>query len=394
MGASSLSIYIHIPFCRQRCAYCAFNTYAGQESLIPAYVDALCREITLIGRAGGQPPVHTIFFGGGTPSLLTPDQVGQVLETLACAFTLAFDVEVTLEANPASSDHESFQALRNLGVNRLSLGAQSALEPELRFLRRDHSWKDVRAAVAAARAARFDNLSLDLIYGIPGQTLAGWRESLAALLALQPEHVSLYSLSIEPRTALQVWVDRGQVDVPDSDLAADMYDQARSILAKQGYQHYEISNWARDGYECRHNLQVWRGREYLGFGAGAHGYAADYRYQVVDSPWRYVHSLSAGTLAVQLPDGYPFSPAVDQESIEKIGDQLARSEVMLLGLRLVEEGVSRTAFERRFGLPVEAFYQGELNQLVARGMITIGNTNIRLTEVAYLIANQVLVNFV
>ncbi len=395
MDASFLSLYVHIPFCRQRCSYCAFNTYAGQEALIPAYVDALCNEITLVGQAGGRPPVHTVYFGGGTPSVLTPAQLQRILDAIAHAFSMAPGVEVSLEANPTTVAQAYFQALRAIGVNRLSLGAQSAHAAELRLFQRDHDWQAVVASVAAARAAGFDNINLDLIYGIPGQTLSGWRQSLEAVLALQPEHVSLYSLGIEPGTAMQVWVDRGQVAAPDSDLAADMYDLASNIVLQQGYLQYEISNWAKPGFRCRHNLQYWRCQDYLGFGAGAFGYAARFRYAVVDSPWAYIRCLpSVTTASGQAPAFFPISPAVDQDSLEQVEDDQARAEMMILGLRLVQEGVSRAAFEQQFGRPVETYYKAELERLVNTGLITINEECIRLTQQAYLIANQALVNFV
>lgn len=280
------SIYLHIPFCTHRCGYCDFNTYAGLESLMPAYTRALCAEIELAGQAAGElppagrsSPAHTIFFGGGTPSLLPSGQVERILDALERSFDLQPGCEISMEANPGTLSQEYLHDLRRIGVNRLSLGVQSAHPGELRLLERIHDYGDVTRSVSWARQAGFDNLNLDLIFGLPEQTLETWQRTLELALGLAPEHLSMYALTLEHGTPFGAWARRGLLSTPDPDLAADMYEWASDQLAQAGYQQYEISNWARcdsagNLLACRHNLQYWRNLPYLGLGAGAHGYAA------------------------------------------------------------------------------------------------------------------------
>ena len=390
------SLYLHVPFCRARCTYCSFNTYTGLGQLIPAYVDALVAELNWVGAAGQRPSVHTIYFGGGTPSILSEAQIGRIIEAARAAFDVQPEAEITLEANPTTHDPTYYTGLRKAGVNRISFGAQSAQEAELRLFHRTHDWPDVIASVSAARKGGFDNLSLDLIYGIPGQSPDGWRQTLEHTLHLNPDHLSMYSLGIEAGTAMAVWIRRGLLDEPDSDLAADMYEQASEILAEYGYEQYEISNWARPGYACRHNLQYWRNQPYLGLGPGAHGYAGRTRYAVVKSPWEYVRRLT-DLGAGGLPDceaTFPLSPAVDLDSAETLDPAQERAETMFLGLRLIQEGVSRQAFQDRFGKPLEFFYRTELDQLAARGLLEARSDRVRLTGPARLISNIVFEYFV
>lgn len=385
-----LALYLHIPFCRRRCSYCAFNTYAGLDDIIPAYVDALCRELALVGAAGSHPMIHTVYFGGGTPSLLPTQDVARILEQVRLAFAPVDTLEVTLEANPGTVGEGYFRRIRELGVNRLSLGAQSYQAADLKLFRRAHAWQDVVAAVIAARQAHFDNLSLDLIYGAPGQDLPGWRTSVEQAVALQPEHLSLYSLGLEPGTAMHDWVERGTVSAPDPDLAADMYEVAGDILTRQGYEQYEISNWARPGYACRHNLQYWLREPYLGFGAGAHGFAVDTRYAVVASPQEYIRRLE-GTL---IKGRFPLSPAVAAETIEVIDPVEARAEYMLLGLRLTRAGVSRSAFAQCFGLSLEECYPNQLRELESLGLIEALPDRVRLTARGRLLGNYAFAYFI
>jgi len=250
-----VSLYLHIPFCGTKCTYCAFNTYTNLEALIPAFVDALCRELTIVGNS--QPGIEfgTIFFGGGTPSLLTAAQYAQIFETIRAHFSILPNAEITLEANPSDMSEVYAAQLRGVGFNRISIGMQSALASELALFNRRHDNDAVARAVHAARAGGFHSLNLDLIYGIPHQTMEGWGETLNAALALKPEHLSIYGLGIEDGTPMKTWVERGTLPTPDDDLAADMYEWATERLEAAGHRQYEISNWALPGYECRHNLQ-------------------------------------------------------------------------------------------------------------------------------------------
>ena len=294
------SLYIHFPFCTHRCAYCDFNTYAGQEDLIAAYVEALRREIELVGtEATERISAHTVFFGGGTPSLLSPSQFRSILDSIRRYFHIAENAEITMEANPGTVSADELRQLRGLGINRISFGAQSANGEELRMLERTHSFLDVIEAVSSARWAGFDNLNLDLIYGLPEQTRVSWRTTVARILDLQPEHISAYALTLEHGTPFGKWSARGLLPVPDPDAAAEMYEWASEALEAAGYMQYEISNWSKTGgqetrkvkggtqiatlppephFACKHNLQYWRCLPYLGLGAGAHGYAAGMRY--------------------------------------------------------------------------------------------------------------------
>lgn len=404
----STSVYLHIPFCQTRCAYCDFNTYAGLDDLIPAYVAALTAEIRGVGRGSmasnavgsdlplAPPPVHSVFFGGGTPSLLSARQVEQVLSEVRRTFRLAPEAEITLEANPGTVGIEYLEGIRRAGVNRLSLGAQSARSSDLRLLERTHAFTDVIHAVRDARRAGFTNLHLDLMFGLPHQSLADWRDSLARTLDLEPDHISLYALSLEFGTPMHAWVGRGLLPGPDPDLAADMYTWACEVLEDAGFVHYEISNWARrrspsDGGRsdaaCRHNLQYWRNLPYLGFGAGAHGCAGGRRYANVRSPRAYIRRVSQG-----IDFDYPVSPAgVEQR---RIPSAVEKNETMMLGLRLLDEGVDEAVFAARFGIGVREAFASPLARLERDGLIRREDGRVRLTERAYFIANQVFCMFV
>ena len=294
------SLYLHIPFCAHRCGYCDFNTYAGLEALMPAYVGALIAEARqLSASTGDRLPIHTIFFGGGTPSLLSVSDIQQILDVVRIAYSVSQDAEITLEANPGTLSLKKLAGLRQAGINRLSFGVQSARPEELRLLERQHDFDDVIRGVKWARQAGFDNLNLDWIYGLPGQSLATWQRNVELAISLDPEHLSLYALSIEHGTPFKEMSSRGLLPPLDSDLAADMYEWASERLESVGYQQYEISNWAKTGLAgqptaCLHNLQYWRSLPYIGLGAGAHGFAAGYRTANVLAPAAYIKRLKAG----------------------------------------------------------------------------------------------------
>ncbi len=390
------SLYLHVPFCKHRCAYCDFNTYAGQESLIPAYVDALCREMELVSSAAGERvPVHTIFFGGGTPSLLPEASFDKILHTIRDCFGLRADAEMTLEANPGTVAPDYLRELRRLGFNRISFGVQSAHPDDLRLLERQHNYLDVVQAVEWARRAGFDNLSLDLIFGVPFQTLERWQRTLDLALGLRPDHLSLYALTVEHGTPFQHWAARGLVPLPDDDLAADMYEWASARLFAAGYHQYEISNWAALDAEgnpraCRHNLQYWRDLPYLGFGAGAHGYAAGTRTANVPGIRAFIERCRTGQ-----PREFPLGSAL--ANAERIDPRTEMQEFMMVGLRLTEEGVSEATFARRFGTPLREVFKAEIERLLAVGLLEwsgAGSNRLRLTPRGRLLGNQVFMQFV
>jgi oxygen-independent coproporphyrinogen III oxidase len=390
------SLYLHVPFCQHRCGYCDFNTYAGQESKIPEYVDALCREIHLVGQsAGTRLPAHTIFFGGGTPSLLPAEQFEKILTTLAANFELLSEREWTLEANPGTVSLDYLKDLHRLGFNRISFGMQTANSQELRLLQRQHDMLDVISAVGWARQAGFDNLSLDLIFGLPGQPLAGWQQTVEQALRLKPEHLSLYSLIVEPGTLMQRWVDRGLVQVADEDLAADMYEWASERLDLEGFCQYEISNWARPGqdgrlFSSRHNLQYWRNQPYLGFGAGAHGFGKGYRTANVMGISAFVKRCQTDQTGE-----FPIGPAVEQAT--PVGRFTEMQETMMVGLRLTDEGVSRGGFNARFEQTLDSVFGQQIEKLMKQGLLEWAGDDedtLRLTQRGRLVGNQVFMQFV
>lgn len=383
-----LAVYCHIPFCRTRCTYCAFNTYTGQFDQIAPYMQALRRELTLVAGSAGH-PVETIYFGGGTPSLVPVSEIEATLRTCNEIFSLTPDIEISLEANPGTVSAIYLHQLRQIGINRLSIGMQSAHEHELKLFARSHHTDDVRRTLKMARAAGFDNLNLDLIYGVPRQSFDMWRYSLETAIRLNPHHLSLYSLGLENATPMHTWVMRGELPMPDSDLAADMYEWAAERLAEEGFAQYEISNWAKPGFACRHNVHVWRNLPYLGIGAGAHGYAANTRYANVNLPAMYISRIQ--NQPVPLP--FPLSAAA--EVVITIDEQDEMAETMFLGLRLTEEGITLGMFQARFGRELWGVYGKELDSLISGGLLErTPEDRVRLTPRGRLLGNHVFAAFV
>jgi len=374
------ALYIHIPFCAVRCHYCDFNTYAGLEKYFEPYADAVREEIRQAAGEYGRLPIQTIFIGGGTPTVLPPGQLGGILAACREHFAVAPDAEITSEANPGTVDQAHFTALRALGVNRLSMGVQSFDEAELKWLGRIHSAGEAEQAFDAAHAAGFTNINLDFIFGLPGQAPGAWARTLERAVGLGPEHLSLYSLTVEAGTPLADSVRRGRVPAPDDDLAADLYLASQDLLAAHGYAQYEISNWAKDAsHQCRHNLVYWRDEAYLGFGAGAHSYARDRRWWNVRPVPQYIQRINAGMLAVS--------------GQETVGRRLEMGETMMLGLRLVLEGVGESGFRARFGVSLDEAFGEELAALTARGLIERLPARVRLTAEGRLLGNRVFAEF-
>jgi oxygen-independent coproporphyrinogen-3 oxidase len=393
--SEGISLYLHIPFCTHRCSYCDFNTYAGQEKWIPDYIAALRTEIAQVSAACPHPlpPVHTIFFGGGTPSLIPAKLLAEVMQTIHTHFDVHTDAEVTLEANPGTVSAESLTQLRAAGFNRLSMGMQSVNPEELTMLERQHDSFDVIQAVKWARQAGFDNINLDLIFGIPGQSLETWQHSLDFAAGLRPEHLSLYSLTVEHGTPFLHWVERGLVQLPDDDTAADMYDLACAFLEQKGYAHYEISNWGlRQGESarlCQHNLQYWRNLDYFGFGTGASGYVDGVRTMNVRGIRAYTAQMNAHR------PNFPAGPACEQRL--PVDRWMAMQEHMMVGLRLLQEGVNRDAFYSRFGVSLEQAFPEQINRFIKQGLLEWAGQNknsLRLTQHAWLLGNAVFRDFV
>ena len=374
-------------------------------------MDALCKEVEFVGETaraegnrgyyGAAVEAHTIFFGGGTPSLLTPDQFEAIFHSIRHSFTFTEECEITMEANPGTVSEGDLRELKRIGINRISYGVQSANAEELRMLERAHDFFDVIAAVKSARKAGFQNLNLDLIYGLPEQTLITWQTTVQRILDLHPEHISAYALTLEHGTPFGRWASRGILPLPDPDLAADMYEWLSNTLEANGYVQYEISNWAREtaddtspSLQCRHNLQYWRGLPYLAFGAGAHGYANGYRYSNVLRIKTYIDRLAGlNSPREALHLQFPLTPVTVNHHSQTLRDDM--SEFMMTGLRLTREGVHEDVFQARFGRSMRDVYGEQIEELSKLGLLENGDgRKIKITRSGRLLGNQVFMRFV
>jgi oxygen-independent coproporphyrinogen-3 oxidase len=385
MREQNMGLYLHVPFCQRKCPYCDFNSHEGKEHLIPSYLDAMGWEIQLWPRAlqeGIQSVIDTIYIGGGTPSLLTSKQVAGLLDICRSEMAVSGNVEISLEANPGTVTAQWLEEIRETGVNRISLGAQSFINDELGQLGRIHSSGDAKDAFRWSRDAGFDNISLDLIYGLPSQSLAAFQESLVEALTLKPEHMSLYALTIEENTPFGRACASGEMTPPDSDSAADMYLCAEEILQNAGYEHYEISNWCLPGRRCRHNLGYWLCSPYLGIGAGAHSYLFEHRFANGADLDDYIARLSSEAVATRHP---PFGAAVSWW--ESIDPELAAAEAVILGLRLTE-GVDLEKFDLR-----GASYRRIVQELEELRLVTCEGDILKLTQRGRLLGNEVFERF-
>ena len=386
--ADPIGIYLHIPFCAHICSYCDFNTYAGQDDLIPRYVDALEREIARQGALLGGPPAETVYIGGGTPSLLDPAQIGRLVAASRDAFDLHPDAEVSMEANPNSFTEERAAGYLAAGVNRLSLGVQTQHRRGLRILGRQHEAQDAAGAFAAARRAGFANISADLIFGWPGQTPDGWLADLDQLLAWPgggngdgPDHFSLYGLIVEPGTPMADAVSRGLFIVPDDDASADLYEASMARMAAAGFVHYEVANWARDeGHHSRHNVIYWRNGDFAGIGAGAFGTLRGERTMQHLRPVDLVAAVERA------------EPPVS--NTEPIAPGTAMAETMMMGLRLLRTGVDVAAFQRRHGRAMRDVYGPQIDLAVDRGLLESTSGGYRLTRHGLMLSSDVTAEFV
>lgn len=364
------------------------------KSFIPQYVEAVCQEIQLVSNAANeQINVGTIFFGGGTPSLLSVSHFQKILETCQTHFDFSPLAEITIEANPGTVTRDYLQGIRSAGVNRISFGMQSAHPEDLHILDRQHRHEDVINAVAWSKQAGFEHINLDLIFGIPGQNLERWNQTLDQALVENIDHFSLYSLIVEEGTPMHRWVERGLLVQPDDDLAADMYETAMDRLEQAGYLQYEISNWAKlNGVDnrCQHNLQYWRFLPYLGFGAGAHGFVNGVRTENVGPILEYLRKINQARSAV-----FPTGPA--GEALESLSAWELMQEFMMVGFRLTDEGVSKTDFNALFGQNMEKMFTNQIDRLLKNGLIEWhpqDGSRLRLTRRGRLFGNQVFAQFV
>ena len=415
-------VYLHIPFCKSRCSYCDFATDVFRSSdTVARYVETICAELGTFAsssgpstipasqslgnpsfdkegsRGGDSPPVlggvavasadgvvarkqkhliDTIYFGGGTPSLLSPSQVEKVLTAVSDSFTIAANSEITMEMNPATVTPETLSAYRAAGVNRASFGVQTFNENDLKLLARGHDATDARHTFTMLREAGYDNVSFDLIAGLPGQTIDDWKRNLAEAMRMEPEHLSLYLLEIHEGTPLAEQVRSGRRPVPDEDLGAEMYETMVDTLAGDGYEQYEISNFARPGYESRHNLKYWRLDPVYGFGVSAHSFDGSHRYANERDTSKYVDMIEQKGTA-----------QVSRQAID------AASEFVFLGLRLTR-GIDLSEYRRRFGADLNDRYASDLSRLITDSLIETDGSRLWLTRKGMLFSNEVFATFV
>jgi oxygen-independent coproporphyrinogen-3 oxidase len=374
----ALGIYLHVPFCRTRCDFCAFYLRIHREDWVDAYLTALKREIDLHRRQDrleGR-PASTLYFGGGTPTTLRPGQLADVLDGLRTGFGLAPDAEVTLEAHPESVTAEGLARLREAGFNRISFGIQSMDEAELIEVGRPTARNSVERAVHDAGQAGFDNLNLDLIYGLPGQTMKSWLSTVEAALSLRPTHLACYALTVEDKTHLQISLRRGERGEPDQELQNAMEEEASACLARAGFLRYEISNYCRPGFACRHNLLYWQDGDYLGLGPSAQSYVGGCRFGNVPDLALYQEKLGLGEAPTD---------QVDQLSAEQ-----RRRESVVFGLRLLE-GVEVTGSAGKADPSMDPQWERRLQRLTEKGLLEKIASRIRLTSLGRRFADQVAV---
>jgi len=381
------ALYIHIPFCRQKCPYCSFTSYADNEHHFEAYIDALLQELGLWARVthmaglGGEPvePLTSIFMGGGTPTALPVRSLVNILEKCLTLFGSSTDAEISIEANPGTVDAAMLADLAACGVNRISFGVQSFKDTELNCLDRIHDSRAAVGAVEMAYAAGIDNINIDLMYGIPGQTSSDWQKNIEIALSLNPQHLSMYQLTIEDGTPFSVWHADGRISLPAEDEILAMDAITRETANREGLYQYEISNWCRPGKECQHNLVYWRNEEYLGVGAGAVSYWQGSRKRRVASPRKYIEAMHNSSSLI-----------IEEETLDK---DASFRETVVMGLRLVQ-GVDLLRVRKRFGIDPREYYRDELQVLQEAGLINVTATHLALTAAGLAIANTVMAELV
>ncbi|WP_252891451.1 radical SAM family heme chaperone HemW [Thermoclostridium stercorarium] len=361
----TLGIYVHIPFCIRKCNYCDFPSYPGLDAIFRDYTRAVCREIETVASKHSDMTVDTIFFGGGTPSVLPADCISDIMNSLSANFEISEDAEISIEINPGTITGEKAEAYRKIGFNRASIGLQSASNNLLRFMGRIHTEEMFEECVKLLKGSGFHNINADVIFGVPTQTMEDWQETVELVLEKGVTHVSAYSLKIEEGTPWHELNERGKLPAVDEDLEREMYYWVIKKLKDAGFRHYEISNFAKPGFECRHNLKYWTNRPYLGFGSAAHSYIDDVRYSNEENPCEYIGRIAEGVLPVA--------------SSEYIGAEEKLSERFILGLRLVE-GVSLKDLEREFGSEALKKYDETIRMLVGKNLLCFENDMLRLPQ--------------
>ena len=371
-------IYIHIPYCLHKCGYCDFNSHPENREESEIYVSALLSEIEHYAPQLADQAVPTVFFGGGTPTLLPPASLDKILAKVKHLFSLTQDCEITIEANPATIKRETLEQIRSSGFNRISIGVQSFDLDELKLLERVHNEEEIHTTVDRARLAGFDNLSLDLMSGLPGQSPEKWQSHLLQAIDKNPDHISAYGLTIEPATSFHKLQERGLLTLPPEDTQLEMFQETIKTLQSAGYEQYEISNFARPGFECRHNLNYWDNGDYLGLGAGASSYLKGERFKNTNLPSRYIREVQEKGSAM--------------ESTEKLELLHAMGETIMLGLRCLK-GIPIEEFENRFQISFKKVYGKVIDPLLNDGLITLNQNRMALSRKGLFLADSVILKF-
>ena len=377
----SLGIYIHVPFCIKKCGYCDFNTYSGLDNLKSDYTNAVIKEIEGWGQKASQCVVDSISFGGGTPGEMPAEQLSSILNAVKKSFFVLENAEVTLEANPGTTTSNSMKSFVSAGFTRISFGAQSFSDRNLKFLDRIHAPETISASLDLAKIAGFKSINLDLMYGLRGQTLKAWDRDLKTACELNPDHLSLYNLTVEEGTPLYERVKKGEVTLPSDDTSADFYEHASKELSNSGYVHYELSNWAKPGHESKHNYGYWTWKPYLGVGAGAHGFLEGFRFENIAHPGAYIDASQKGSSpeSVILKREYP-------------GLDVSVADWITTHLRLIK-GFEERDFYEEFGIEIEVIAGQILFELCEADIIERFNSTIQLTPRGRLLHSEVAVKF-
>lgn len=380
MGKQPLGLYIHIPYCIHKCGYCDFNSHPIKHDEVDQYIDVLVAEMKHYAKIYSDTNIiKTIFLGGGTPTTLTVYQLERILKECVKEFKVAPDAEITIEANPATIDIEQMKSIRQTGYNRISIGVQSFDKAELKLLDRAHGPEEVHSTVDCARKAGFDNLSLDLMFAVPNQSLSSWESNLDKALEKNPEHLSTYNLTIEQGTAFSKLQSSGKLIMPEDGHQLELYKKTIEHLNKKGFHHYEISNFARQGKECKHNISYWENTNTLGLGAGASSYINGTRFKNINLPAHYIRQVKEEKTAV--------------EYSETLEPRQAMGETIMLGLRLIK-GISIHQFEKRFQISFKNLFGNITSNLKEKGLISVEKNNLRLSKKGLFLADSVILEFI
>ena len=393
-----IGLYIHIPFCETKCSYCDFNTYAGIENLLTQYIDSICKEIKLWGSVIPNAHISTIFFGGGTPSYIPANLLGQILNTIKNEMDTTNCTEITIESNPNDlSEIKKLEYYLKIGINRISIGIQSFNDIHLKNIDRRHSSSEGIHAIKNAKSAGFENINIDLMFGLPNQTKHEWIQTLEVVPTIPIQHISMYCLTIEKNTPMFHQVNQGVLQMPDQDLAAEMYEIATDFMKQENFRNYEISNWAKNNKICEHNLAYWKNQQFIGIGPGAHSLLSSYRFSNIESPKKYIQKLKSNpdfekTQNNKQTDKDKFLTIPTTENYEKQDVKTKMSDTMIMGLRL-DSGINLDEFEEKFQIKIEKIFPGKIDKLISENLINKKNNQIKLSDKGKLLGNEVFINF-